>query len=243
MDFYVYAHKIPKTGEIFYIGKGRMRRAWAKNGRNPFWKNIALKHGYSVEILIDKLSEEHAYLQEALGIMEICPRANFGHIGIRNKSEFVTKRWATLTEDQRQTVRLSISNSLKGRKLSPEHAEKARKALEIGRLKKDKESLKKAGISISKALKGKKKSKDQIDRIKKLRIGTKHSDLSNLKRSISMGAKEFEVFDKKGNFKGSWINKEECARVLNLDGSRINNCLNKKRKSHKGLIFNYKENF
>jgi hypothetical protein len=43
-EFYVYHHKNPKTGEIFYVGKGCKRRAWDKRKRSDRWKTVTRLH-------------------------------------------------------------------------------------------------------------------------------------------------------------------------------------------------------
>jgi hypothetical protein len=59
-NFYIYAHYKP-DGNIFYIGKGRNKRAWNTYGRNMFWHNTINKHGgYEVVLLYENLSEEDA---------------------------------------------------------------------------------------------------------------------------------------------------------------------------------------
>lgn len=60
MDFYVYLHRKKTTGEVFYVGKGKENRAWEKSGRNKYWKHIASKHGYTVEIYQNNLQEWYA---------------------------------------------------------------------------------------------------------------------------------------------------------------------------------------
>lgn len=60
-DFYVYAHITQDTNQIFYIGKGRKRRAWAFQKRNKFWKAVASKHGVVVQVLHYELTEQQAF--------------------------------------------------------------------------------------------------------------------------------------------------------------------------------------
>jgi hypothetical protein len=57
--FYTYTHRRNDTGEIFYVGKGKEKRAW-ETERNPHWKHIAKKHGHTVTIEIDNLDAEQA---------------------------------------------------------------------------------------------------------------------------------------------------------------------------------------
>lgn len=42
--FFTYAHYKPEGG-LFYIGKGKRRRAYAMDGRNSHWQNIVNKYG------------------------------------------------------------------------------------------------------------------------------------------------------------------------------------------------------
>lgn len=54
---YVYIHRKQTDGAIFYVGKGKDRRAWATSGRNPHWRNIQAKHGFEVHIVRANLPE------------------------------------------------------------------------------------------------------------------------------------------------------------------------------------------
>jgi NUMOD3 motif len=71
--FYVYAHRRPDTGVIFYIGKGAVRRrhhplyrANTKLKRNSDWHKIVKKNKgvFQVEILWKGLSEDKAFKKE-----------------------------------------------------------------------------------------------------------------------------------------------------------------------------------
>ena len=64
---YVYKHTRMDTNEIFYIGIGDgndYKRAYSKDSRNLWWKNIVAKTEYIVEILKDNLSWEEACEKE-----------------------------------------------------------------------------------------------------------------------------------------------------------------------------------
>lgn len=64
---YVYLHRRASDGVPFYVGKGAERRAWGLTGRNPWWRRVADKHGYVVQIVRDGMSEPCALsLERAL---------------------------------------------------------------------------------------------------------------------------------------------------------------------------------
>jgi hypothetical protein len=62
--FYTYAHYKPNNS-VFYIGKGRGRRAWSIKDRNPHWQNVVAKHGgHKVEVLAKWSTEQEAFDHE-----------------------------------------------------------------------------------------------------------------------------------------------------------------------------------
>lgn len=66
MTFYTYAHYTGDGGELFYLGKGRGRRAWHAHNRSSWWQSIVAKHGLRVQILAQWGTEQEAYAHEAL---------------------------------------------------------------------------------------------------------------------------------------------------------------------------------
>jgi hypothetical protein len=96
---YVYAHVKP-SNEIFYIGKGKDKRAWSKKDRNLHWHNIVKKHGYSVVILADNLTDEYALIEEQLLIKhfkkfkKLCNQTDGGEgaSGFKHSKEFCDNR-------------------------------------------------------------------------------------------------------------------------------------------------------
>lgn len=59
-NWYLYRHLKP-SGEVFYIGIGKtknFKRAYSKNNRNKWWKNIVSKYEFEVQILTKDLSEQ-----------------------------------------------------------------------------------------------------------------------------------------------------------------------------------------
>ena len=65
--FYVYLHRKASNNDIFYVGKGKGKRAWdVGKGRrkNNHWQNVADKHGVVVEIACDGMTEDDSLLLE-----------------------------------------------------------------------------------------------------------------------------------------------------------------------------------
>lgn len=68
--FYIYQHRRNDSGEVFYVGKGtytkkhKYERAHTSDSRNPHWKRIANKHGYTVEIISHFDIEQDAFTLE-----------------------------------------------------------------------------------------------------------------------------------------------------------------------------------
>lgn len=64
-QFYVYLHNRLITGAPFYIGKGKLGRAYSKRGRNLYWNKIVKKDdGFNVTLLANNIDEELAVLTE-----------------------------------------------------------------------------------------------------------------------------------------------------------------------------------
>jgi len=57
MSFYVYIHRRATDGRVFYVGKGKGRRAWVSVGRSAYWTRIHMKHGRIVEIVESGMQE------------------------------------------------------------------------------------------------------------------------------------------------------------------------------------------
>ena len=72
----IYRHLKP-NGEVFYIGIGSVTRAYTKQGRNSYWRNIVNKYGYEVQILKEDLSWEEACELECI-LIEYYGRRDLG---------------------------------------------------------------------------------------------------------------------------------------------------------------------
>lgn len=66
-DTYLYRHIRNDKNEVFYVGIGKARnynRATSKACRNKHWKNIVACTDYTVEIIMDNLTQEEAEKKE-----------------------------------------------------------------------------------------------------------------------------------------------------------------------------------
>ena len=71
-DFYVYEHIRNDTGQIFYVGKGRKKRAYRSDGRNEYWKRIVKKsNGFSINFFATNLKEKDSFNLEIKRIDEL----------------------------------------------------------------------------------------------------------------------------------------------------------------------------
>ena len=71
-DFYVYLHLKADTGEVFYVGKGKGRRVYqGGRRRSDYWNRVAAKHGVTIQILAEGLTEEEAFAKERNTISEL----------------------------------------------------------------------------------------------------------------------------------------------------------------------------
>ena len=68
-NFLVYKHLKKGTDEVFYIGKGNIKRSKSKK-RNRFWKSIVAKYDYDIKIVEDDLTEQEAFELEIKLIKE-----------------------------------------------------------------------------------------------------------------------------------------------------------------------------
>lgn len=122
-SFYVYAHRtnLPRSlGDVFYIGKGQRRRAWTKWGHNQRWENTAKKYGYSVEILIDGLSESEAFVFEKFfisfcGRNQLCNMTDGGEgasgsVHSEETKNKISKKNKGLTRSPEFCARMKIHN-------------------------------------------------------------------------------------------------------------------------------------
>jgi hypothetical protein len=112
----VYAHRRETDGSVFYIGKGKGRRPWSRQGRNPWWRHVASKHGYTVEILRARMSAPCALTLERIIIRSI---------GVENLTNLVDGGGGVPGWRHSEDARAKIAAASRGRKLT----EKAARAI------------------------------------------------------------------------------------------------------------------
>jgi len=86
LDFYVYIHKKKTNGEVFYVGKGRNKRAWSSSSRSRFWRAVVDKCGFDVQIIFSGLSEDDAFRHE-IELISVYGRRDKGEGSLVNLSD------------------------------------------------------------------------------------------------------------------------------------------------------------
>jgi hypothetical protein len=119
--FYIYVHKRKTDSKIFYVGKGKNKRAWSTDRKNNHWDNVVNKHGFYVEILESNLTEENAFLLEkefiSLFTKLFCPLTNKtnggeGTSGFKRTEEHTKKLLAACSKSNSKPF--SFINSVTG---------------------------------------------------------------------------------------------------------------------------------
>lgn len=143
-NFYIYIHTRPDNGAVFYVGKGKGKRAFNLN-RNPHWAAIYKKYGREVCIVTDNLSENEALNKEKELI------SHFKSLGadLVNKTDGGE---GISGFSHSPNTKLKISNSLQGHKVSEKTKTTLSKALKGKKI-----HTEESRIKISKAQRGKKK--------------------------------------------------------------------------------------
>lgn len=129
-NFYVYLHKRNDTGEVFYVGKGKGRRAYVSHGRSSLWTHIAKKHGFTVEIVQSELTEAEAFAGEVEVIKRHAGLCNFtdggeGISGYRHTEE--TRKVISSAHSGKKQDPIVVEArtiKLRGKKRSPEFSER-----------------------------------------------------------------------------------------------------------------------
>lgn len=236
-SYYVYTHIRLDTGKVFYVGKGKGRRAFWQNQRNKHWKAIVAKTGFDVHFVASGLTEEEAFQLEKETI------SYFGRVNLANYTDggdgaSGAKRSLELKELMRQ--------KMLGRKFSLETIDKMRKAA--------KQRGPEFQAKRSEKLRGRKHTDEHKAKIAQAGIGRKLSQESRDKISAyhkgkpksreavaKMAASKSKAVYCHNNGK-TYPSMSEASRQLSLKQSHISNVCNGTAKHTKGFIFSRIEN-
>jgi hypothetical protein len=230
--FYVYIHRKADDGTVFYVGKGKGRRAFWKNGRNKHWHAVVSKHEYEVLFVAQFLTEAEAFQIERETIAYY-GRANLCNYTDGGDGSSGSKRSAQFKELMRQ--------KMLGRQFSAETIEKMRQAArERGPEFQDKRSAK---------LRGRKHTEAHKAKIALAGIGRKVSDETRAKLSaIHKGKKKkpdavarMAASKSKAVFcfnnELTYQSISAAARELGLSQSKISDVCFGRAKHTKGYVF------
>lgn len=152
--FYVYLHRKATNNDVFYVGKGKGKRAWWFHGRSEQWNRTEKKHGVVVEIFSDCLSEQDAHslemeLIKSIGRSNLCNHTDGGegmsgwHASEETRlKQSILRKGRKMSEEFREAVSIrfngvkkteehnfKVSESLKGRVFSEEHRKNLSEAI------------------------------------------------------------------------------------------------------------------
>jgi hypothetical protein len=178
--FYVYVHRRDTDGRVFYVGKGKAKRAWASQGRSNYWHRIVAKHGLIVEIVQDHLQECYAFeLEKDLiayyGRENLCNLTDGGEgpSGFLKSAE--TKRKISISKIGKIRMDMRGDNAIVKRPGVLEKIKESRKNLSYDWMKGDKNISKRPEVAIKQsiALKGVPKSLDHRRKLSEANMGKK----------------------------------------------------------------------
>jgi len=107
--FYTYIHSRASDKKVFYVGKGKLNRAWSKDGRSVYWKRVTKKHGLRVDICSSWADEQDAFSHERLLIQTF---KDIGHPVINSTAGGEGASGYKWSADQLAAVSLSRSKFL-----------------------------------------------------------------------------------------------------------------------------------
>lgn len=103
LGFYTYEHTRNDTGAVFYVGKGRGKRAGSTHGRNQYWKRVVGKAGgFGVRMIAEGVDEELAHFIEIERIDQ-CKRIGIRLANITDGGEGASGR--VMSEASKQKLR------------------------------------------------------------------------------------------------------------------------------------------
>jgi len=215
-EFYVYAWKISKTNETFYIGKGKGKRMFYIHQRNNRFKVVYENNECNVILLANNLTEQEAFAFEIEAIR------NYRSIGqakcnISNGGEGPTG----LKHTEESKRKISIA------KTGIHHTEETKKRISKN-TKGNKNSLG------TKNHLWHKHSEETKKKMSLLRKGTNQSEETKEKQRIPV-----DQYDLNGNFIKRHKGINEVKRVYGYHTGNIIDCCKGKRKTANNCLWRY----
>lgn len=211
--YYVYCHKNPTNGDIFYVGKGSGSRAYITQSRGKYWRSYVKKHGIPVvEIIYSNLTEEQAFLLEKQ-LIEKLGRKDIGN-----------------------GVLVNTTNGGEGCS-GLVHSDESKNKIRLARKDQPSNNKGKTWVQKNPRPKGTKRGNYKTRKDK----GKTFSDevKLNFKEGKRNKSKNVLQYDLDGNFIKEWRSPADVIDVLGLKG--IYNCLTGISKHSGGFIWKYKE--
>lgn len=184
--FYTYAHYKPEGG-LFYIGKGKKKRAYQMDGRNSHWNNIVNKYGKPhVELLASWDTEEEAFSHEKLLIASfrdmgfVLANKTDGGEGSSGFKNLVWNKGIKYTEEQKSKI-FNLAEYMKDKPHARLGKSMPKESIEAMRQKKI----------------GKKQTPESIEKRRAKMIGYKHKKVTcpSCSREISIISAKRYHFD------------------------------------------------
>jgi hypothetical protein len=195
--YYIYFHINPVKNEIFYVGKGKGRRAYDKKIRNRFWKNIVNKYGYIINIAEEGLTEEQAHQRELFYIAKI-GRRDLGKGSLTNLTDGGEGASGAVRSDE---YKKAVSLRVKGTKASDET---------------------KALISKNhKGFKGMQHTNEAKEKVSIASKGRKHSDETKKKLSEANSGEKCRFFGTEPHNKGKKASAEVREKISQAGKGRV----------------------
>jgi hypothetical protein len=229
---YVYVHRRASDGSVFYVGKGKGRRAWCARSRSRYWQFVAAKHGFEPTVLRREMPEHCALSLERAVIAAIgrdkltnATDGGGGITGWRHSDE--AKRKISAASNGReftQKMRDTLAAYNADKVLTPEHIEKMR-AAKLGKKYGPMPAERRAKIAAS-------------------HIGIRPSDearrkmsLAKIGKAVGRDSPTYDHTERRfihcdgGEFIGT---RADFIRTFNLSAGCVSNLINGYRKSVKG---------
>lgn len=229
MRYYIYQHVRLDSNKVFYIGKGTKKRkgnaysrAFTKNSRNQYWKNITQITSYKVEILEEYESEQD------------CLKRETELIRLHGYSWNGTGTLCNMVEDNDQIRRLARIQSKK--KNSKEVHQYDLEGRYLKSFPSIIDAIKEYPCDVYNAASGKAITAGgfQWRTIKYNKLSPYNEELNEIEKS-----KVVYQYDLDNNLIKEWKGTKEPSLKLNINRGAIRNCLSNLAKTAGGFKWSY----